>query len=397
MGTDQPTATSRQSSTPADVNRSRGTTRRTFIGRSAGTALAVGGLGSFISACGGGGGKSDEVVVMAWSVYVTSEVQKAFHDATGLTLKAIPADDDQSMFTKLKAGGGSQYDIVFANCGWAPVYHKNGLTEVIDLNAIDASKELWPVFKEDTTFPYIVDANKVLLYPNMWGAAAMIWNTTESWQPAQPYSWNELWKAPKGKVILHGASQDFLAMAGLAQGVPREQIYSMKGATLDSAAKYLAALKPFQISPNSDAVTAGSIASGKAYAGFASSLGVAYKANKEFAHGKQVARTVIPKEGTLGWVDGPQLVKNAKNRENAMKFLEFWGANAKNQEFLWDKYFFAQCSKTSTDRVVHGGGEGARLAHSLGADKPELAQKLTFLAPPDDPQAWTRAYDNVVS
>jgi spermidine/putrescine transport system substrate-binding protein len=124
---------------------------------------------------------------------------------------------------------------------------------------------------------------------------------------------------------------------------------------------------------------------------------VAYKANKEFAHGKQVARTVIPKEGTLGWVDGPQLVKNAKNRENAMKFLEFWGANAKNQEFLWDKYFFAQCSKTSTDRVVHGGGEGARLAHSLGADKPELAQKLTFLAPPDDPQAWTRAYDNVVS
>jgi spermidine/putrescine transport system substrate-binding protein len=397
MGSDQGSATAKQNAEPARSGQRSAVTRRTFIGRSAGTALAVGGIGSFLSACGAGGGSSDEVVVMAWSVYLTADIQKAFHEATGLTLKAIPADDDQSMFTKLKAGGGSQYDIVFANCGWAPIYHKNGLTEVLDLSAIAASKELSPVFKEDTSFPYIVEPNKVLLYPNMWGAAAMIWNTTESWQPAQPYSWNDLWDAPKGKVILHGAAQDFLAMAGLALGVPREKIYSMNGATLERAAKHLADLKPFQISPNSDAVTAGAIASGKAYAGFASSLGIGYKANKQFAHGKQVARTVIPKEGTLGWVDGPQLVKSAKNRKNALKFLEFWGGNEKNQSYLWDQYFFPQCNQKSTDRVVNGGGEGARLARSLGADKPDIAQKLTFLAPPDDAEAWTRAYDGVVS
>jgi spermidine/putrescine transport system substrate-binding protein len=377
-------------------------TRRVFIGRSAGVALSVGGLGSALAACGTGGGGSGgsngggEVVVMAWSVYLTPAVQKRFKEATGITMRAIPADDDQSMFTKLKAGGGSQYDIVFANCGWAPIYQKNKLTEVIDASQLTAAKDLSPIFKENTSLPYIVEPNKLLLYPNMWSATGMIWNTTAPFQPAKPYSWNDLWDAPKGKVILHGAHEDFIAMAGLAQGVPRDKIYSMTGPTLESAADYLAKLKPFQISPNSDAVTAKAIATKKAVIGFASSLGVAEKANNEYADGKTVARAVVPKEGTLGWVDGPQLVRGAKNKDNAMKFLEFWGADVPNQEYLWNQYFFAQCSQVSTDRTLKGGGKSAQIAKSIGADKPELASKLTFLAPPDDPEAWTEAYDKAI-
>lgn len=225
----------------------------------------------------------------------------------------------------------------------------------------------------------------------------MIWNTTAPWQPPKPYSWNDLWKAPKGKVILHGAPEDFIAMAGLARGVPGSKVYSMDGKKLDNAASYLKKLKPFQISPNSDAVTAGAIASKKAYIGFASSLGIAYKANTQFAHGKNVARTVIPKEGTLGWVDGPQLIKGAKNRENALKFLDFWGSDPWLQKYLWDQYFFAQCSQKSTQHTLARGGKTARIARSLGADKPQLAQKLTFLAPPKDPAAWTAAWDDVSS
>jgi spermidine/putrescine transport system substrate-binding protein len=378
-------------------------TRRVFIGKSAGVALGVGGIGSFLAACGGGGGSSGkgkgsgEVVVMSWTVYLTPEIQKNFQETTGIKLRAIPAPDDQTMFTKVKAGGGSQYDLVFANAGWTPIYHKNGLTEVIDLDEIPSSKDLWPVFKTDTSFPYIVEPNKSLIYPNMWSATAMMWNTTAPWQPAKPFSWNDLWDAPSGKVILHGAPEDFIAMAGLAQGVPSDQIYSMNGDTLDKAANYLKQLKPFQISPNSDAVTASSIASNKAYIGFVSSLGIAYKANTQYSHGKNVSRAVVPKEGTLGWVDGPQLIKDAKNRDNAMKFLDFWGGNAKNQKYLWDQYFFAQTSKKSTERTVDAGGKSAAIAKSIGADNPDLAKELTWLAPPDDPSAWTSAYDSVVS
>jgi spermidine/putrescine-binding protein len=399
-------------SAPPDETPGPRVSRRVFIGRSAGVALGVGGVAGFLAACGGGGkaagtavtaasgvtGRgSGEVNVMAWTVYLTPAIIKHFKQTTGITLNALPAPDDQTMFTKVKAGGGSQYDLVFANCGWTPIYHDNGLTEVLDLDTIPAAKELWPVFKQDTEFPFIVGKNKTLLYPNMWSATGMMWNLTAPWQPSTPYSWNDMWKAPKGKVILHGAPEDFLAMSGLSQGVPSGQIYSMDGATLKAAAEHLKALKPFQISPNSDAVTASALASKKAYIGFVSSLGIAYKANTQYAHGKTVCRAVVPKEGTLGWVDGPQLIKGAKNRENALRFLDYWGSDPWLQKYLWDQYFFAQCSQKSTQNTLAGGGKSAEIARSLGADKPQLAQQLTYLAPPKNPAAWTQAYDSVVA
>lgn len=381
---------------PADAANASRITRRRFIGRSGGVALAIGGAGSFLAACGSSGGSSGggEVVVMGWETYLTPDIQRAFKEATGITMRAIPAESDEEMFTKLKAGGGSQYDLVFCNCGWAPIYNDNGLIEQFDLKELKASEDLYPIFRENTDLPYLVEADQALMFPNMWAALSMIWNV-EKFEPSSPPSWNDLWKAPKGKVLLHGSANDFLAMAGLARGVPKEEIYAMSGSQLQDAADYLADLKPFQISESSEALTAQAFARGKAVAGFASSLGIAYKTNKTAK--KDVARTEVPKEGTLGWIDGPMLVKGSKNRDNAIKFLDFFGGDVKNQDYLWETYFFAQCSKTSTERVLKAGGENAEVARSLGADRPELAEQLTWQKAPEDTKAWTSAYDGVVA
>ena len=65
---------------------------------------------------------------------VTKIFRKTFPN---ITFNGVAAADDPTMFTKLKAGGGEQYDIVFCNCGWTPTYHKAGLTEPIDLKVDD--------------------------------------------------------------------------------------------------------------------------------------------------------------------------------------------------------------------------------------------------------------------
>jgi spermidine/putrescine transport system substrate-binding protein len=371
----------------------RGLTRRLFIGRSAGTALAVGGLGSFIAACGGGSSKG-EVVVMAWENYVDPEIQSRFNKATGIKMRGVAAESDQDMFTKLKAGGGKQYDVVFANCGFSPLYYKNGLTEALDLSEVSSAKNLWPVFKENTTFPYVVEANKVMLYPSMWASFGIVWNTDKA-QVAPPYSWKALWEAPKGKVIMQGAGDDFLSLAGLALGVPREKIYSMTGPTLKQAADYLAKLKPFQISKSSDQVTADAIRTGKAYVGQATSLGLAYRINQKA--GKDLAKIELPKEGALGWVDGPQLVKNAKNRANAIKFIEFLTGDPGMQDWLWKANRFGMASKTTSERILGGASADASVYKSLGGGQPQLSEKLVFQGPPNNPQEWTAAYDQVVA
>ena len=81
----------------------------------------------------------------------------------------------------------------------------------------------------------------------MWASFGICWNV-DRFQVPEPYSWKSLWDAPKGKVILQGAGDDFISLAGLALGVPRSEIYAMTGPSLKKAADYLRELKPFQIS-----------------------------------------------------------------------------------------------------------------------------------------------------
>src|SRR5215468_7459943 len=122
-----------------------GISRRAFVAGSAG-ALALGGIAGFSRP---GRADNGEVVVMAWENYVDAEIQKRFTAKTGIAIRGIPADSDQDMFTKVSAGGGDQYDIVFANAGFCPTYNKAGLIEPMDLSEVPASKNLWPIFREN--------------------------------------------------------------------------------------------------------------------------------------------------------------------------------------------------------------------------------------------------------
>ena len=77
-----------------------GISRRAFVG-SAGAALAIGGLSDvLVSSRAASQTGSGTVVVMAWENYVHPEIQKRFQAATGITMRGIPADSDQDMFTK---------------------------------------------------------------------------------------------------------------------------------------------------------------------------------------------------------------------------------------------------------------------------------------------------------
>lgn len=385
------------SSVPKALAGQSGTTRRTFIGRSGGVALSVGGLGSFLAAC-GSSSKGGEVNVLSWISYVDPTVKKLWAEAhPDITFNGIAAADDPTMFTKIKAGGGGQYDIVFCNCGWTPTYYKNKLTEPIDLTQFANYKALYPEFRQDTKLPYVLSADKTLLYPNMWASLSMTWNTTVPFQPSQPYSWNAMWNKaiPSDHVQLMGAGEDFLAMTGLALGVPRDQIYAMKGAELDAAVKKLRELKPFQTNPDVVPQFRNAIASKKAWIGFTSDLSAGPLINKQA--NANIAKSVVPKEGTLGWVDGPQMVAGAKNKENALKFLDFWGSNQKLLDYLWTAYRFAQANQVQVDKIVKAGGSDATFLLGIHGNQPQLATEIKFQRPPDDPKLWAAAYDRVLA
>lgn len=370
--------------------------RRNFLSAS---LAATGGIASapLLSGCGSGsgsnGGGSNEVVALGWVPYADAKIAALMADA-GLKLKGVPAETDQEMFTKIKAGGGSNYDIVFVNCGWSPTYYKAGLVEAFDASAISGADQISPVFLQDTSLPYVVEPGKVTMFPNTFDSYGLIWNTEVDFQPGEPYSWSALWdgSVPRGKRVLKGGPEDFLAMSGLSLGVPKDQIFAMTGAQLQEAARHLADLQPFQIAASDD-VFENALVSEKAWIGMCTQLAAGPRLN---AHeGKELAKAVIPKEGSIGWIDGPQLVAGAKNRANALKFIEVFNSKPV-QEYLWTTYGFSPCNATMTKSILDGGGQGAQNLRNLGGDNPDNATKLVFQGPPDNPEEWTKAYDQIV-
>lgn len=362
--------------------------RRSFLKRSAGVMLGA----SALMHSSGSQAEDVEVVVLGWTSYVTPKIVAIMKEA-GLTVRAVPAATDQDMFTKVRAGGTGSYDIVFANCGWSPTYYKADLIEAFDVKEIPGWDQLWPVFREDTSFPYVVEANKLLLFPNMWDSFGLIWNI-EHFQPAEPNSWTALWdeRVPEGKVIMRDGPEEFLAVSGLSLGVPRDEVYAMTGDRLQAAAEHLANLKPFQIAPG-DEIFMESLRTGKAWVGETSSIALAARLNRLV--GKEVVKAVIPKEGSLGWVDGPMLVKGARNRQAALKFMEIWNGPA-IQTYLYETYGFPQCNQAATKRTLEKGGEGAQQLLDRNAQTPDAAKKLLFVGPPADPAEWAQAYAEVV-
>lgn len=359
--------------------------RRSFLKYGAAAAAGIGALK----------GKSayaaNEVTVLAWTVYVTPEIS-AIMKKHGVNMRGVPAATDQDMFTKIKAGGAGSYDIVFANCGWSPTYYKAGLVEAFDIKEVPGWDEIWPVFREDTSFPYVLEPNKVILFPYSWDTMGLIWNVDLA-KLEDPQSWSNLWD-PRfaGKVIFRDGPEEYLAISALSLGMPRDEIYSMTGETLLKAARHLAELKPFQIAP-SDALLMNALRSGKAWIGEASNLALSGQLNRE--SGKQVAKSVIPSEGSIGWIDGPMIVKGTQNREAALKFIEIWNG-PEMQEHLFEKQGYPLCNRVANEKVLAKGGDAAQQILDRKADTPDVVKQIAFMRPPENPAEWAQAYAEVV-
>jgi spermidine/putrescine transport system substrate-binding protein len=374
-------------------------TRRTFIGRSAGSALAVGGTAAWLAACGGTSSSSgdEEVVVLTFVSYADKEIKRLWREANpDLNMRAVPAADDSELLTKLKAGGADAYDVVWCDFGYAPAFNQTGLIEVLDLDEIPAAADLYPEFREEVdSFPYLVAPNRAIGFPGQWAATSLTYNTQVGFQPSEPYSWKALWDpaVPDNAAGFQGTAPDgIIATAGLAKGFSSNEVYKLGGSDLRGVVDYLKELKPFRV-VESDPEMRDQIRREEVWLGLTSTTGFADKINEEA--GKNVSKSVVPEEGSLGFIDGPMLVKGAKNRDNALKYIDWFMTNEKLRDYVFEAYRAAPCSRKTAERLDAKGGETARLLGTLRGTEPDIAAKITQVQAPDDPKAYAAAWDEV--
>jgi spermidine/putrescine-binding protein len=383
-------------------------TRRRFIGKSGGVVLAVGGVGSFLAACGGDddgastsessgpiGSKrrSGDVTVVTWGGPDRDKaIGEAFKAATGISVQFIPGEGDADFFNKVNASPG-QYDVCIANIGIVPRFQKAGLIETLDYKDFPVHKELYPVFLTDERFNYVLGNGKVLCLPHQWGAYGMTFLTNQDdFQVSEPYSWQALWDAPEGTVGVDGYHVTNLAIAGRMSGLEWDQVFAMKGAQLEKAVDLLKELKPFDYNAGEDQRIQ-KFVGGSNYIALQYGLGFGGRINEKA--GEDIAMSVEPKEGTVGALDGVMLLKDAPNRENALEYLNF-EAGAKAQEILWDLWKSPNANRVAVEAIIARGGADATLMKSQKGTDPEVAAAMTQMRDPDAAEEWTAGWDDVI-
>jgi spermidine/putrescine-binding protein len=367
-------------------------------------------VGSFIAACGdsddpstgadadqatiGSRRRSGEVVLITWGgADKAKQIGDAFKEETGITLKLIPGENDADFFNKISAGGGDQYDVVISNIGFVPRYEEAGLIETLDVADFPVAKEIYAPFLEDERYEYVKGRGKVLCMPHQWGSYCMTYATDVPFEPSKPISWEELWNAPNGKVILDGYNVTNLALAGRMTGLPWDRVFSMSKADLDAATERLIDLKPFQLA-TAEAVSINAYRTEQVYIGVTFGLGFASTVNRKV--GREVATSVVPIEGVLGALDGVMLLEGARNRDNALEFINF-EVGERAQTIFWDLYRGPTANRAATEAVIARGGLDAELMTAQQGDRPDVAAAIIQLRDPDDPAAYNTAWDHVIA
>jgi spermidine/putrescine transport system substrate-binding protein len=118
----------------------------------------------------------------------------------------------------------------------------------------------------------------------------------------------------KGRINVLDSQGEVLALASMYMGIPqctqdRDQLKALMAMLLEAKANWAS----FGSDTAKDVLVSGDAAAGMIYNGF-SAKARAVGANVEYAY---------PKEGAVVWMDNVVLLKDAPNRENALKFMNF--------------------------------------------------------------------------
>src|SRR5215470_8130868 len=339
-------------------------TRRQFIKKSGAAAVAASSglmVAGSLAGCGGQSSGKGVVNVLTWGDPQKAKLMgTAFKEETGITLNMVPGLNDADFWNKVRYGGKGTYDTVVTNIGYIPLYKQAGLIEILDLNSFPAADELYPQYRTDRRFPYLVAPDRALCFPDQWGLYGMTYSTITPFKVTKPYSWEELWKAPKGAVMLDGAPVVNMAVAARMSGIPWERVFSIRGAELDVVVQRLRQLKPFQIPTSTNAKI-------DDFRTKVTDVGVVFSLGFGNQVGDNIAQSVVPVEGAVGALDGQVLLKDAPNRANALKWINFLGSK-RAQVIFWDLYQGPTVNKAATDDIIARGGSQAALIKAQGGN-----------------------------
>ena len=260
---------------------------------------------------------SNELYVYNWGEYIDESVIQDFEAETGIHVVYDLFETNEEMYPVIEAGGVA-YDVVCPSDYMIQKMVENGLLAEIDFDNIPNIDQIDPEYMERSK---AFDPENKYSVPYTWGTVGILYNDKrlEELGVEPPDSWMDLWDPRlSGEILMQDSVRDAFMCALKPLGY---SLNSTDPGELEEAKKLLIQQKPlvqaYVIDQVRDKMLGEEAAVGVIYSGEMLYL-------QELAEGKDFhLEYVIPQEGTNLWIDSWVIPQNARNKENAEKWIDF--------------------------------------------------------------------------
>ncbi len=263
-----------------------------------------------LTGCGASGGENGEVIVYNWGEYIDPETIDMFEEETGIKVIYDEFETNETMYPKVESGAAS-YDVVCPSDYMISKMIENDMLAEINFdNMPNAKANIGEQYYEQSKG---FDPDNKYSVPYCWGTVGILYNRTMVDEPIT--SWAQLWDEKYAdNILMQDSVRDAFMVAEKLHGF---SLNTVDPEELEIAKNSLIEQKPlvqaYVIDQVRDKMIGGEAAIGVIYSGEAI---YTQRENPDLVY-------VIPEEGTNVWIDSWVILKDAPNKENAEKFIDF--------------------------------------------------------------------------
>ncbi|MBQ6504918.1 MAG: extracellular solute-binding protein [Flexilinea sp.] len=253
---------------------------------------------------------SNQVYVYNYGEYIDPEVIRLFQEETGIEVVYDEYETNEIMFTKI-ASDPSSYDVVCPADYTVSRMISLDMVEPLDYDQLPNTKE--HIGKRYFEAMEAFDPGNQYAVPYFWGTVGILYNTTMV--DDEVNSWDILWNPKyKGEILMQDSVRDAFMIPMIRNGF---SINTVDPAEVEIAAQDLIDQAPLVQAYVVDQVRDKMI-------GNEAALGVIYSGEALYCQWEnEDLEYVVPDEGSLVWFDSWVITKNARNKENALKWIDF--------------------------------------------------------------------------
>ena len=250
-----------------------------------------------------------EVVVYNWGEYINEDVIEMFEEEYDIKVVYDTFTENEDMYPLISIGEVN-YDVVCPSDYMINRMIQEDLLAELNYDNIPNIKNIDPAYlKSAEEF----DPGNKYSVPYCWGTVGILYNKTMVEEPVT--SWSAIFDEKYAKEILMIDSvRDGMGIALKYLGY---SMNTLEEAQLEEAKQLLIAQRPFVqgyfVDEVRNKMIGGEAALGVIYSGEAIST---QRENEDLVY-------VVPDEGSNVWIDGWVIPKNADNKENAEKWINF--------------------------------------------------------------------------